>query len=225
MVKKRFLKAIALFLLFAGVSAGAYAQYADEGGGVPKEGGGRTGAITVSVGFALSYMEASISGDDYTAKGDIGAGGNAYLDYLLPISKPISIGFEVGVDSASFTTEGNYKDRVLAIPLLIRGAWHFDLMPKLDLYGVAKIGMAFGNWSGDTYDAVKGFGMTIDTPMGFAFGFDLGAAYYFTSSVGAFVEVGFDDYMLESKISGNGRSYTLEAPFYRFLTAGISLKF
>ncbi|MDR2537208.1 MAG: hypothetical protein LBC46_02770, partial [Treponema sp.] len=78
MFQKAFWTKAVFLALLAGISAaGAYAQ------------------ITVSGGFALSNMEAkgtSSYGAGQSIEGDIGIGGNIYLDYLLPINIPLSIG-------------------------------------------------------------------------------------------------------------------------------------
>jgi hypothetical protein len=212
MAKKGFMKAAAFLLFSMGLVAGTYAQ------------------VTISGGFALSNMTAKASGGGGTSsiEGDVGLGANVYLDYMLPIGVPLSLGAEIGIDSSSLSWEGvsTGKDTVLAIPLLIRAGYHFDLFPKLDLYLVGKIGFAFGSWSGSTKDAIKADGGTMDDPSGFAFGIDIGAAYYFTSSIGVFGEVGFDDYALSTSLSGTYFSgITLDVPFNRFFTAGISAKF
>jgi opacity protein-like surface antigen len=180
--------------------------------------------VTVSGGLALSYMEAK---SDYgtSIEGDIGIGGNIYADYLLPIGIPMSLGVEVGVDTSSFKID-SAKDTVLAIPILARVAYHFDIMPKLDLYLVGKIGYAFGIWNGDTKDVIEKYDGSIDNKGGLAFGFDVGVAFYFTPTVGIFAEGGFDDYMLESEFKFPGeKGEKLEVPFYRFFTVGLSLKF
>ena len=156
---------------------------------------------------------------------DIGVGGNLFVDYLLPIGIPLSLGGEVGVDSASFKYAGIYTDTVIAIPLLLRAAYHFDLLPKLDLYVVGKIGYVIGIWEGETKDMVKSIGASVGDIGGIGFGFDVGAAYYFNSKLGAFAELGFDDYALESEITSSGYNQTLKAPFNRFLTIGVSGKF
>jgi hypothetical protein len=190
--------------------------------------GAASAQVTVSGGFALSYMDAKESGTSYSVKGDIGLGGNIYMDYLLPIGIPLSLGGEAGIDSSSFTQNGagySFTDTVLAIPLLLRAAYHFDVHPKLDLYLVGKIGVAFGFWSGDNYNLLKSAGVSIDTPFGVGFGADVGIAYYFMPNFGLFAEGGFDAYSLKAELSGGGVTSTLEAPFYRFLTVGVSLKF
>jgi hypothetical protein len=186
--------------------------------------------VTIGGGFSVSAGDVKVSGDIYdaTLKGEGGFGGNFYLDYLLPISIPLSLGVEIGVEGMSFYDSGN-KDTITAVPILARVAYHFAPIPKLDLYLLGKIGGAFGTWSGDYYDFVKSLGASIDDPAGFAFGFDLGAAYYFTPHVGVFAELGFDDYALETEASFRiysvTYSATAKAPFAKFLTVGVAYKF
>jgi hypothetical protein len=189
------------------------------------------GNLTVGGGFVLSGMEARAkmskdlgSGTTYY-KGDSGFGVNAFLDYLLPVSIPVSLGVEVGINGSSFT-ELNSKDSITAIPFLFRAAYHFDLDPQLDLYIVGKLGYAGGSWTGDLKKALKNMEATVDGPSGFGIGIDLGAAWYFTEKVGIFAELGFDQYALSTDISYGDEEYmTISAPFNRFLTAGVSFKF
>jgi hypothetical protein len=217
---KRFFTVITLALLSTVFAAGAFAQ------------------VTISGGLALSSIK-GIEVDGMSENGidpKIGFGGNIYADYLLPLSIPLSLGFEIGVDSAKFTMKeaisnsntGGYKDaeeRATVIPLLVRAAYHFDLMANLDLFVVGKIGYAVGFWDGEFKKELESYKVTIGNFGGFAFGFDVGAAYYFTPLLGVFAEAGFDDYMLKGKISDQGYNATLEIPFNRFLTIGVSTKF
>jgi len=203
-VKRTFLKPVAFLVLFTAFTAGAHAQ------------------LTVSGGLALGYVNMDMS--YYTIEGNIGAGGNIYFDYLLPIPIPLSLGLEVGVDTSSFEESG-YTDIVFAIPVLVRAAYHFDLMPRLDLYAVGKIGIAFGAWTGQLRDLViRNEGATITVNPGFAFGIDFGAAYYFTSNFGIFAEIGYDMYNMSAKISWGNGSDTLNVNFMRFFTIGLSFK-
>jgi hypothetical protein len=142
----------------------------------------------------------------------IGLGGNLFVDYLLPISLPMSLGFELGFDTAE-VSEGGSTVTGNAIPLLIRVAYHFDLMANLDLYVVGKVGyvVGFAEAMGETED---GFG-------GVGFGFDVGAAYYFNSRIGVFAEAGFERSDLETDMRG----WTLDIPCSRFIIIGISAKF
>jgi hypothetical protein len=208
MAKKRVFMVMALALLSTVFAAGMFAQ------------------VTVSAGLALSSLDAegNLLSNFGSVDTEIGIGGNLYADYLLPVGIPLSLGFEFGVDTAKFSVSGGghtYKDTITVLPLLLRAAYHFDLLANLDLYLVGKIGYAVGFWGGNIYDALKNY---IDSVSGVAFGFDIGAAYYFTPVFGVFAEAGFDDYALEVKVKG-GYTGTAEMPFYRFLTFGVSTKF
>jgi hypothetical protein len=197
MAKKRVFMLMVFALLSTVFAAGVFAQ------------------VTVSGGLALSTTDSvTVSGmGDTGIEGGVGLGFNIYADYLLPVGIPLSLGFELGYD-ASKLKFGSAEETLGAIPLLLRAAYHFDLMSNLDLYLVGKIGYAIGNYSGSGLEDIGGF----------AFGFDVGAAYYFTPVVGVFAEAGFDDYALEANIKG----YTdakVKAAFFRFVTFGISTKF
>jgi hypothetical protein len=99
-------------------------------------------------------------------------------------------------------------------------------MAKLDLYAVGKIGYSFGVWTGTTKDQIDSIPDSgIEGPSGLAFGVDIGAAYYFTPVIGAFAEAGFDRYNLEAKFKIGSDSEYIRAPFNRFFTAGLSVKF
>ncbi|MDR1215936.1 MAG: porin family protein [Treponema sp.] len=196
MIKKRIFMVMTLALLSTVFAAGVFAQ------------------VTISGGFALSSTDSvSVSGGSTPIEGSVGMGFNIYADYLLPISIPLSLGFELGYD-ASKLEYGGASATLGAIPLLIRAAYHFDLMSNLDLYLVGKIGYAIGTYSESGLEDIGGV----------AFGFDAGVAYYFTPIVGAFLEAGFDDYAIEANIAGES-SAKVKAAFFRFLTFGISTKF
>jgi hypothetical protein len=203
MDKKGFLKAALLVGLFTVLTAGASAQ------------------VTLSGGIALSSMEVDgLQGLD----SEIGLGGNIYIDYLLPIGVPLSLGFEAGFDTA--TVEGFGAELAgNAIPLLARVAYHFDLMANLDLYLVGKIGyvLGFGRYEYEIEEDEDfySYSETFDNFGGMGFGFDVGAAFYFTPRIGVFAEAGFDRYNLEKEMFGE----TIKALFSRFFTVGISTKF
>lgn len=176
--------------------------------------------ITISGGFALSAAEV----DETNYEGEVGFGGNIYLDYLLPVDIPLSLGVEIGLDSSTFPYDGG-ETIAMAIPLLLRAAYHFDVMPKLDLYLVGKIGYAFGNVSGDEVDYIENHGGSVKVSGGFGFGFDAGVAYYFTSSAGIFAEIGFDQYNGRYTTTLDGYGGSSDVTFNRFFTAGLSIKF
>jgi hypothetical protein len=210
MKNKMLMKTAAFLLVFTGLTAAAFGQ------------------ITISGGLALSQLDAS-NPDLQDLEAGIGIGANVYLDYLLPLSFPLSLGGEIGLDSASLKSPGaiDVNETIMAVPLLVRAAYHFDLMPKLDLYVVGKLGIVFGIWSGSFKNMLEQAGGKIEIPPAVSFGFDAGAAYYFTPLLGVFLEAGFDRYNLEAKASASqlNYNYTIKAPFNRFVTFGISTKF
>jgi hypothetical protein len=182
--------------------------------------GAANAQITISGGIALSGAEMDVTGYE----GEVGIGGNIYLDYLLPIGIPLSLGVEVGVDTSTFPYDGG-EDTAIAIPLLLRAAYHFDLAAKLDLYLVGKIGYAFGDVSGDSIDEAERYGATIDVEGGIGYGIDVGVAFYFTSLVGVFAEAGFDQYNGKYTVKSGNQSDSTDVTFNRFFTAGLSIKF
>jgi hypothetical protein len=187
MSRARFFKVGLFIALFVILATGASAQ------------------VTISGGFALSSME--VKGFGESIDGDIGLGGNVYADYLLPIGVPLSLGFEIGFDTATIGDESEVTG--IAVPLLLRAAYHFDLMANLDLYLVGKIGYILGSAESDI-DSDSGYN-------GLGFGVDVGAAYYFNPRLGVFGEVGFDQY--------NGEKDDIKVIFSRFVTVGVSTKF
>jgi hypothetical protein len=214
---KRTMMIMAFALISSVFAAGAFAQWTISGG------------LAVSTITDITVKVAGIPDENPSIDPGVGIGGNIYADRLLPISIPLSLGFEIGVDTASFKSDsGRYTDTVTTIPLLARVAYHFDLMAKLDLYVVGKIGYAIGFWEGDSKKADEKMGISITDKGGIAFGFDVGAAYYLSPTFGLFAEIGFDRYLLESEGSGTVQGYnvsaTLEAPFQRWLTVGVSFK-
>jgi hypothetical protein len=200
MEKKRLLKAALFIGLFLAAAVGASAQ------------------VTISGGFAMSILEL----EDYESDdGGVSLGANLYADYLLPIGIPLSLGLEIGYDTAMLTDDLDTGDQLsfegYVIPLLARVAYHFDLMAKLDLYLVGKIGFVFGTAVFDYNGWTTSIETTEEGVDGFGFGIDLGAAFYFTPRIGIFAEAGYDRY--------NGEKDDFTMGFIRFYTVGISTKF
>ncbi|MDR0639074.1 MAG: porin family protein [Spirochaetaceae bacterium] len=222
-----------LFSLFgiALIGAAVFTQtaYAQEQAG----GHGKASRVTAGLGLALSSAEdiKLKNGGLFDAKFDVGGGFgfNVFVDYLLPVGVPVSLGAEFGVHGASFETKGTtLEDTITAIPLLLRAAYHFAPAPKVDLYIVGKLGYVFAAWKGDARDMMEDdFEAKVDDVGGVGFGFDLGAVYSFNERFGLFAELGFDRYALETKIKNSDYdiSMTLEAPFTRFLIFGVNAKF
>ncbi|GHU82346.1 hypothetical protein FACS189468_6440 [Spirochaetia bacterium] len=140
-------------------------------------------------------------------------GGTLAADYALPFSA-LTLGLESGFLHAKATTIDSSFNLVTGgigvIPILLRIGYHPDVgIEKLDVYALAKLGYGIGFLTGDS----KGNGK----PKGFAYGFDIGARYFFTKSIGAFAEGGYEYYFLRD--SGLSSSYA-----NRFVTAGVTFK-
>jgi opacity protein-like surface antigen len=211
MAKKSIFIVVAAALLSTVCVAGAFAQDDSKAGASAQS---KPKAVTIGAGFAMSSRpQIEVNGSPQTDSGG-GAGINVFGDYRLPIGVPLSLGLESGF-SSSDVTPGDGS--LTVIPILFRVGYHFNPGTKLDFYLVGKIGYAMGKID---------VGGQIDESMsGLAFGFDVGVAYYFIPSVGAFLEVGVTRYGLETDIEEQGQSATIEAPFNHFLTLGIAFRF
>lgn len=111
----------------------------------------------------------------------------------------IDLGFYYGACHYSNEYFG-HEDGLLQNALLVRSAFHFEFVPKLDVYAGTFLGVNIwvptkdSNW---------------DTDVKACWGMKVGAKYYFTDSFGAKLELG-DDFL-----EGN----------YPVLQAGVSFKF
>jgi hypothetical protein len=217
MAKKSIFIVVAAVLLSTVCVVGAFAQDDSKAGAFAQ---GKPKAVTIGAGFALS-SRAEIEVMGYTmADSAIGAGASVFGDFRLPIGVPLSLGLELGYSVSKIEVSpmmGGKDGDISVIPILLRVGYHFNLMTNLDLYLVGKIGYAAGN-----VDMGSG---SSESMSGLAFGFDVGAAYYFIPSVGVFLEGGFDRYGLETDVNMGGTEVTVEAPFTHFLTLGVAFRF
>jgi opacity protein-like surface antigen len=164
-------------------------------------------------------------------------GGYVSVDYALSLDLPLTLGIEIGYSGASF--ESPYKQQILNlnglpegslgfIPILVRAAWHPNFgVENLDPFLMLKLGYGFGWLSGDFADIYRTKG-----PSGFGFGFDIGLRYFFTSHIGAYMEVGYERFVssfdYNVNVTGSGITYQgsgpWDSPVQRFITFGITYK-
>jgi hypothetical protein len=188
------------------------------------------GSILINGGFGIGTTFIGTSA--YTTARDFGAllGGYVAVDYALPINFALTVGGEIGFSGASAKDIGGVKAKMSigVIPIMARVAWHPNFeVPNLDTYVLAKLGFALGFWGGDNGKLYKTAGAT--NPGGFIYGFDVGARYFFTDSLGAFAEVGYERYFLSHKYEyniGGLLTGTVAIPAYanKFLTVGVTFK-
>jgi hypothetical protein len=173
------------------------------------------GSILINGGFGIGRM--------YSGYGNAFLGGYAALDYALPLNFALTVGGEIGIAGAPvkdlFGNKLNYSIGV--IPILARVAWHPNFeVPNLDTYVLAKLGFGIGFWGGKNASIQKAY---LSGPGGFVYGFDVGARYFFTESLGAFAEAGYEYYWLSPRAK-SGYTWTNSYFANRFITLGITFK-
>jgi hypothetical protein len=166
----------------------------------------------LGTGFTLGQLQPNLSGIGDTLL----MGGRLHADYaVLPW---LSMGIESGFSAAPI---GNTDLSIGVVPILARIAWHPFALQNFDPYIVGKAGYGVGFWmkDGDDY-AWK------DPCGGFVWAINLGARYFFTQTIGIFIEAGYEcqgfDWEHPSmevpkwEEAANGRS---------FATLGLTIKF
>jgi hypothetical protein len=124
---------------------------------------------------------------------------SASVDYKLPISLPITVGgiftFAQWKYSVSVpTVTGTYPNISYGskgydfvwnnIGIGARGAYHFNLMRNLDIYAGLTLGYVIQTFDGENISGYEGVSF-------FLFGANFGARYFFTKSIGAYLEAGY----------------------------------
>jgi hypothetical protein len=194
--------------------------------------------LTVSTfAFDLSSFPSPIQKNSVLLNGGLGIGslyggwtssgflgGYVAVDYALPINFGLTVGAEVGFAGGAvkniFGEKVGYS--IAVIPILARIAWHpnFEIR-NLDTYLLAKFGYGIGFWGGKDAKLQKAL---LTNPGGLVYGFNVGARYFFTDSLGAFVEGGYEYYILTSEGKVTGYSWGDLNFANRFVTLGITFK-
>jgi hypothetical protein len=160
-------------------------------------------------------------------------GGYVSVDYVLPLTFPLTVGLEIGFSGAKIKSVSNPflpapSGGLGFIPILARAAWHPNFgIENLDPFVMLKMGYGFGWLNGDFGDLLEPKG-----PSGFGIGIMLGTRYFFTSHIGAFVEVGYERFFASFDydksfpvLGGTARmSGTWKSPVQRFVTLGVTYK-
>jgi hypothetical protein len=198
-----------------------------------------SGDILINGGFGIGMygftFKVDVLGQSVVYENPLLLGGYVSVDYALPINFPLTVGLEIGFSGASI--EGVPHPYIDApggglgfIPILARAAWHPDFgVENLDPFFMFKMGYGFGWLSGDFADRVKPEG-----PSGFGIGIMIGARYFFTSNIGAFVEAGYERFFASFDydtgtipVGGSTTTHLFgswDSPVQRFVTLGITYK-
>lgn len=102
----------------------------------------------------------------------------------------LGVGGVVGYTAAKWHYSGNeYGWKYSDIIVGARGAFHYSFAKKLDTYAGVILGYdivsskSYGSWASDNSTA---------SSSSLVYGAYIGARYYFTDSIGAFAEAGYD---------------------------------
>jgi hypothetical protein len=123
---------------------------------------------------------------------------SASVDFKLPVKLPITLGptatFSTWRYSAYFT-DVTYTN----IGFGLRGAYHFNFVKNLDTYAGITLGYviqsATSKYSGPYSNLVGNYSAGNSF---FLFGANIGARYFFTKNVGAYVELGYSGLQVAS---------------------------
>jgi len=137
-----------------------------------------TGSFMVNGGFNAGTLFANLNG----VGNSLLMGGRLQFDY--GISCPFSIGLETGFSTAKV---GRTDYSVGVMPIMARIAWHPFTLGKWDPYLVGKAGYGIGFWMNEGND----FNWK-DICGGFVWGANLGTRFFFTKSIGIFIEAGYE---------------------------------
>ena len=139
-------------------------------------------------------------------------GAAAQVDYAMGFPIAITFGGEVGF--MTWTGSGKF----MAIPILFRAAWHPNFeVANLDTYITLKAGVSIGMTDNDSGDPRK---------IGFAWGSNIGARYFFSGKMAVFGELGWDYYPVANyDYKVLGYSYDYSVYLYKWFSAGVTFIF
>ncbi|MBF9142353.1 outer membrane beta-barrel protein [Hymenobacter properus] len=120
----------------------------------------------------------------------------SYERGILPLGPGVlGVGGLVGYQSASYDFGGGDKWKYTDIVVMVRGAFHYPVNEKFDAYGGLGLGV---RRAGVSYSGGSIYG-SLGSASGTEFipGFFVGGRYFFTESIGAFAELGYDQTYLK----------------------------
>jgi hypothetical protein len=180
------LAAFAVGAVFAQEQTGGKKWYEDYAPGIDE------GKIFINAGIGYGFSAYSLGIPPISVS----------ADYKLPIELPITVGATAAISTWNYSTgAGDYKVDVTYtnIGFGVRGAYHFDFLKNLDTYAGLTLGYVVQSATAEYGDAYKSIPKT-DYPgiSFFLFGVNLGARYFFTKNIGAYLEVGYSGLQIAS---------------------------
>lgn len=173
------------------VSAKSFAQ--DEGGAYSQ------GSSSVSIGYGFGNIWKSLfklAGAFSDGSYKVSATGPVAFVYEYGATDKISVGIALGYSQVKGKyndpsyPDDNYEESLTNFSALARANYHFGSSEKFDPY--LGIGLGYYNFKYKYKDASGTSDVgTFAIPGAFGFSGQLGAKYYFTSSVGLYAEIGY----------------------------------
>jgi opacity protein-like surface antigen len=127
------------------------------------------------------------------------------VDFKLPIKQPITIGgtaaFSTWKNSTNVWGVSNSEIDVTYtnIGIGVRGAYHFNLLKNLDTYAGITLGYVIQKTDVTYGSAYGGFQPTYEDGASFILiGGNVGARYFFTKNIGAYLELGYSGLQVAS---------------------------
>lgn len=131
-------------------------------------------------------------------------GGNSSVSPALSISLErgimplgpgvLGVGVFAGYQGASYDFGGGDKWKFTDVIVTVRGAFHYPVSPQFDAYGGLGLGLRH---AGVSVEGNSFLGTSVASANEFASGLFLGGRYFFTPSIGAFAELGYDQSYLK----------------------------
>ena len=110
----------------------------------------------------------------------------------------LGLGAFVGYQGASYDLGGGDKWKYTDLIVTLRGAFHYPVTPQFDAYGGLGLGVRH---AGSSFEGNGYSGISSSSTNEFASGLFVGGRYFFTSSIGAFAELGYDQTFLKIGLS------------------------
>jgi hypothetical protein len=182
-------KGFVVLVLALGVAGGAFAEWYDSSApGIDES----KVLINAGVGYGLSVYTMGIP--------PISVG----VDFKLPIKLPITVGgmaaFSTWGYSVSYGPNRDIDVTYSNIGFGVRGAYHFNFVKNLDTYAGLTLGYVIQTADikyGSGYDNA-GVKPSYDGVSFLLYSFNIGARYFFTNNIGAYLEVGYSALQLAS---------------------------
>ncbi|MDR0638222.1 MAG: hypothetical protein LBG27_04850 [Spirochaetaceae bacterium] len=159
-------------------------------------------AMTVAGGVFAEWYNSyapGIEGSKFFINGGIGLGILPYkmslpaisasVEYGLP-NIPLSVGgcFGVTAYEEEISAYSSYKGTLVGLGAKV--SWHFNFLENLDTYASLVLGYLF--YTQEVKTTILNVSATAENDLStFLYGFNLGARYFFTDTIGAYVELGY----------------------------------